>query len=311
MPEAFHPTPLHREIPATSDGFYEKPANTQDPKRCIDERLDFPTSQQSSSQQETIGNQYPGGTAYLAIIWALDQGWSIAPGTLTVIDDMTLKPLGYKSGGHRGAHSDEHAQEVMQQLQNGEELHQSGCGFFDNLPAIIAIASKDAKHAIEQRLTASYNQNPPLQEFLRAQAGIMSEESWQQILTTAFEKLASYTDTRHTKIELASEPLAKRMEGKGAHMQLLTGPHNGQKRFINLVPGVTFNTETAAKNGDPAFNFDLADFTATIGVLRQNGFSAISTPDAIALSLILYEATSDALGLTEPDAPTRMPVIHA
>lgn len=234
---------------SSADGFAEK-LRTNGPPTCVDGRMPEPGSSPEA------GYQMLGGSLGPLVLAAVATGQSLNEEYIKKGFEL-LKKKGYSLGVH-----------TSDNPKDGD----SGCGFADNLRAIVQTASKE-EESIASRLLAWH--------------AALSEEvsNFNFSLYSAFEMLRKYSSDGN--IAGAGLQLIGWCQNNGAHSEVLTGEHKEEAAFINSKPDVTFDKKKAA----PAFSLDLDAAAAQAGeILQDQGFS-VNQSDLVALSLILYEAT--------------------
>lgn len=231
--------------------FIERPIVGIRPARCVDGRED---------PQSLLGPQMPAGSIHVILIDAIYKGYNVTPKTLET-GFTQLRHSGYKPGLHRGHHND-------------PQKNISDCGAADRAQLIFAVAQGHREKILE-RLRPVYAQHADL-------LGPIT------MLETAYEKIKAYDQK---KITITGEKLVATAENLGANVEKVAGNHCERIAFINLKPGITFDTKTANNQGWQAFNVDVIEVMKQAIVFGIDPFfaAAVSLPFYVATKMVLVE----------------------
>lgn len=246
------------------DYFLELASEEAD-RTCVDGRVD---------KGKRNGFQMLGGSLHPVALKAIYRGENI---TVKFIEDnfRALKAQGIKIGLHRGSH-------------RSVDENKSDCGFADNLDRIIAKV-KEEKKEIKARLEGL--RRMALSQGVKNLELELSGEEFTQRLEMVINQIASYDPE---KVKIKGEELVAALEGltdkKGKPLvdsvQDLKGDHQEGVVFVNLEPGVSFNTVEANEQGWQAFNLDLREVEYEAKSLGINDLFFIHWG-----SLVFYVAT--------------------
>lgn len=259
------PKEFPRKLEVPLPQFVETVVDEGDPARCVDGRPD-PNSLQ--------GPQMPGGSIFPVLIDAVVNN-------MTMNNYQVITGLGLlrSSDFPVGVHRDDHHHEGIS----------SGCGFADQMPAIVALAV-DQRADIINRMQTVYETN---RAFFESQAIDLPT-----IIQEAYAVLKQYDPN---KIKVVGEQLVAMGEKQGS-AETVTGDHGESIAFINFKKGITLDTKTFNQQGHQGFNLDLwaavEQSAKTFGVKRDL---------AAGLSLILYQATE--MQLVEKKGKAALPVV--
>ncbi len=244
-------------------GYYETLA---EPKSVNPDCVDGRAWEATGSIPE-LAPQALGGSLHFAVLYCLENG---LPLTIENIK-ANLQKLSEK-GFALGLHVDDHSK---------HHPLKSGCGFADNLPAIlknIVNLKDDITHTLIQ---------PKILEAL----GLTEEEVRQQ-MDTLVRQIQTLLEKKQ-EIIYGERLIGGLQEDSDLREELvvyeLKGDHGEKSALVNLQEGTTFNTIKAAKDGNQAFNLDLPY------VLEGARALEINETFAKVASLALYVATERTL----------------
>lgn len=247
--------------------FIAKPLNPGTPARCVDGR---------PSQDSPQGPQMLGGSLHPILLGAIYHNTDFDRKTI-VERIATFQESGIQTGAHRDTH--------------GNETN-SGCGFADRLPDILATAVKN-RAEITQGLENLYKANR--QEFPT------TDKSFAALVENAYAKIAAFS---LDKIGLVGNPLVTTLEQSGSSIETVEGGHAEEIAFVNTAEGTTLDTRALNGRSEQGFNLDLPE------VEKQAKILGIPEEFTKPASLILYKATE--MVLVEDKGKPALPVeIHS
>lgn len=257
---------VEQNIEAKVDAsFIEKTTSEDEEARCVDGR---------PSKKSKQGFQMLGASVHPMAIKMLYSGSQLDHSTVSSMLN-TLQNQGFKTGAHRGEHS------------NDEE---SDCGFADRLPEIVKTA-QEHEGTITERLTRAYEAN-------RALFDRFAHKPFPALVAHAYQKIRDF-DTNN--IKLTGEALVKQIESSRSTVEQVEGDHKEEVAFVNLKKGSTLDTRQLNQQGAQGFNLDL------IPAVQQSAALGVQDEFAIPASLILYQATE--MVLVEAKGKPPLPVM--
>jgi hypothetical protein len=199
-----------------------------------------------------------------------------------------LTDAGYKLGVHRGL------------LHKKPEQNISDCGFADNVEKIIKTAQERGGEIVT-RLMNIYTENSSLIQ--------VDQDEFKIGLDNALSKIKEFD---LDKIKISGETLIALFEVEELNAQAMDLEHDhAEKRvFVNLKPGVTYDTNAAVDAGDTSFDLDVPVLIEQAGVLGGEMDREDLQQFAMYSGLILFVATE--MVLVEDKNKPALPVyIHS
>ena len=197
----------------------------------------------------TKGVQLLGGMLHMVTLESILQNKQLDKKMLKTTNTVLMR--GYPTGVHQANHTSEE----IRNLHNKGEIYnpiKSGCGFADGGRMVIeAIQGNEAE--IKNRVLAIYSASESLKKSLRQEIGI-EQKDFKDVADKVY-KCFQFYDLNNLALK-GPESIQVAAES-GSVVTNLEGEHNEQQRFITVVPNITFDSDTAAESGHPAYNLDL------------------------------------------------------
>lgn len=234
------------DVPQPLPPFIERELNGSEPARCVDGRADL---------ESLLGPQMLGGSTHPILLYAISTGRVFNRAFVSEQADK-LSGKGFILGAHRGSHKD-------------VEKSISDCGAADRISDILRTTISD-REAITHDLNHLYKEN---RHRLPA--------NFSQSVNAAFDVLANYPAEN---LQLGGEELVQTLEDHGAVIENVQGSHAEETAYINIKPGITFDTKKSNEDQRQAFNMDI------VAAVKETKALGVDEDLALGLSAVLYAA---------------------